>query len=249
MLIDNLPGGYRFLQGIEPYSCGVVALPGYEIVHVILREPIPWRAGFARIDAALQQATRDRIALCAIQLRSPAPWSMAGFIDFNRTYCAILEEWGLYVDGLNPIARTNVAPQFEAPAEPVLHAFSYTVPAVSTASPTFIVAGAGEVEGSILEEERILRSGETGADAMREKATHVMATMDQRLRGLGCRWQDVTAIDVYTIHPIDDYIRQTVLARIGPARRQGFNWLHSRPPVIDIECERDMRGIGGERRQ
>ena len=29
MLIDNLPGGYRFLQGIEPYSCGVVALPGY----------------------------------------------------------------------------------------------------------------------------------------------------------------------------------------------------------------------------
>ena len=246
MLIENSRGGYEFLQGIEPYSCGVVALPGFEIVHVTMIEDLPWRLGFDRIAAHLEDADQDRISLCAIQLRAPQPWTMQGFIDFNTTYCAVLREWNLYVGDLNPIARTNVAPLFEPPSEPVLHAFSYTIPVPDDVEPTLIVAGAGEVEGGILEEEAILRSGETNLEAMREKAAHVMATMDERVRGLQCGWDAITAVDVYTVHPIDGLVEDILVGGMGAARRHGINWLHSRPPIIDIEFEMDMRGVRRE---
>ena len=81
-----------------------------EIVRVVLAEPLPWREGFERVDAYLAAEGCDRVALCAMELRSPAPFTMQGFIDFNREYCAVLKAWGLYVDELNPVARTNVAP-------------------------------------------------------------------------------------------------------------------------------------------
>ena len=112
MLIAHPKGHYRFLQGIDPYSCGVVAEPGWEIVRVVLAEPLPWREGFERVDAHLAAEGCDRVSLCAMELRSPAPFTMQGFIDFNREYCAVLQAWGLYVDELNPVARTNVAPAY-----------------------------------------------------------------------------------------------------------------------------------------
>ena len=46
----DAPGGYRFLPGIPAFSSGVVAQPGWEIVHATLIQPVPWREGFARID-------------------------------------------------------------------------------------------------------------------------------------------------------------------------------------------------------
>lgn len=39
-LIDNPKGNYKFLSGIAPYSCGVIAMPGYEIIRVKLQDPI-----------------------------------------------------------------------------------------------------------------------------------------------------------------------------------------------------------------
>jgi len=76
----DVPGGnYRFLPGIAPFSSGVVALPGYQVVHVTLRAPIPWRDGFALIDRHLRPEGRPRAALCAIELRSPTPFSFEGF--------------------------------------------------------------------------------------------------------------------------------------------------------------------------
>ena len=43
MLLHNPQGHYRFLKGIAPYSCGVIADEGFEIVHVTLATPPPWR--------------------------------------------------------------------------------------------------------------------------------------------------------------------------------------------------------------
>ena len=43
-------GNYRYLPGIAPFSSGVVATAGHQIVHATLRAPIPWRDGFALID-------------------------------------------------------------------------------------------------------------------------------------------------------------------------------------------------------
>ncbi len=64
-------GNDRFLPGIAPYSCGVISSPGFEIVYVTLREPVPYRDGFELIARYLTEAVRPLTALCAISLRSP----------------------------------------------------------------------------------------------------------------------------------------------------------------------------------
>src|SRR5438094_850281 len=194
-------GGYRFLPGIAPFSSCAVASSGYQVVHATLRAPLPWRDGFALIDRHLHAEGRPRAALCAIELRSPAPFSFEGFDAFNAGYRALLTDWKLLVDGENPIARTNVAPVVGAPTEPSLYGFGYTIPG-GTPRPTFIVAGAGEMRERGVGVEGIVRHGETSAAAMREKAAHVTAIMQTRLHGLGVAWSDVTAIGIYTPQPI-----------------------------------------------
>ena len=242
MLLAHPGGHYRFLEGIEPYSCGVIADPGYEIVHAVLEQPLPWRAGFGRIDAHLRAQGRDRYALCGVELRAPAPFTMQGFIDFNRTYCAALQSRDLYVNGINPVARTNVAPAQHPPREVALHGFSYTVPS-KDARPTLVVAGAGELLEGILEAERIIRPGDTAPEAMREKAAYVMEVMEDRLKGLGGRWNLVTAVDVYTVYLYEGLLEETVLPALGPAGRHGIRWHRSRPPIVDIDFEMDLRGV------
>ena len=89
--------------------------------------------------------------------------------------------WRLLVDGQNPIARTNVAPVVAPPREPALYGFSYTVPADPAASPTFVVAGSGELRPGTMGEAGIVRRGETTPAALAEKAAHVMAEQVRRL--------------------------------------------------------------------
>ena len=110
MLVRNPKGHYHFLKGSDPYSCGVIADPRYEIVHVTLREPLQWRRGFDSIDAHLKSIGEDRHSLCGMELRSPAPFTIEGFVDFNRTYCEVLQEWDLYVDGENPVPAPMSSP-------------------------------------------------------------------------------------------------------------------------------------------
>lgn len=238
-------GNYRFVPGIAPFSSGVVASPGYQVVHATLRAPIPWREGFALIEGRLSAEGRPRAALCAIELRSPAPFSFAGFDAFNAPYQQLLAQWKLLVDGANPIARTNVAPLVAAPSEPSLYAFAYTIPG-ATPRPTFVVAGAGEMRERGTGARGIVRHGETSSDAMREKATHVMGIMGARLAGLGVGWADVTMIDVYTVQPIEPWLAETVLRPAGSAAVHGVRWFPSRPPIVGLEYEMDVRGVARE---
>src|SRR5438094_579743 len=238
-------GGYRFLPGIAPFSSGAVASSGYQVVHATLRAPLPWRDGFALIDRHLHAEGRPRAALCAIELRSRAPFSFEGFDAFNAGYRALLTDWKLLVDGENPIARTNVAPVVGAPTEPSLYGFGYTIPG-GTPRPTFIVAGAGEMRERGVGVEGIVRHGETSTAAMREKAAHVMAIMQARLHGLGVAWSDVTAIDIYTAKPIAPFLADTVLVPAGPSAIHGVRWFPSRPPIVGLEYEMDLRGVSRE---
>ena len=66
MLLHNPQGHYRFLKGIAPYSCGVIADEGFEIVHVTLATPPPWREGFTRVAQHLESEGRPRTALCGM---------------------------------------------------------------------------------------------------------------------------------------------------------------------------------------
>lgn len=242
-LIDHPAGNYRFLPGIAPYSCGVVSCAGYEIVHVRIRVPIPYREGFQRIDDFLAQVKRPRAALCAIELRSPRPFSFAGFAAFNAEYAAILQDWGLFVDAVNPVARTNVAPEPMRVAEPSLYGFSYSRPTGSSQLPTFVVAGAGELPEGVLAPEFIVAAGDTSAFGMKTKAQFVMDLMENRLRGLGTDWPEVSDINVYTVHPFGGFLADGILGRVGNAGLHGVHWHYSRPPIDGIEFEMDLRGV------
>jgi hypothetical protein len=245
MLRDHPTGDYRYMPGISAFSCGTVAGPGHEIVHVTLAAPIAWRAGFARVARYLDEVKRPKTALCGVELRSPAPFTFDGFAGFNEGYRKVLAEWSVLVGDDNPIPRTNVAPVAAAPSEPSLYAFSYTQPGV-TPAPTFIVAGAGELRDRAQGPEGIVRHGDTSADGMREKARFVMAIMQDRLRTLGGDFSRVTAIDIYTAQPIHALVLDEVLRPAGAAAIHGVRWYPSRPPIQGLDFEMDMRGVARE---
>ena len=124
-------GGYRYIKAVFQYSGGVAAEPGYEIERARFAKPLPLADAFAAVEAHLKALGRPTTAFAACELRSPEPFTDQGFYDFNKAYVITLERWGIYKGGdnpVNPVARTNVCPMYDKPAEPVMYAFSYTVP-------------------------------------------------------------------------------------------------------------------------
>jgi hypothetical protein len=106
-------GGYSFVKGVFQYSAGVVALPGFRIERVRFAAPLPLREGFEKIASIIGSEGRPPAALCACELRSPAPFSEAGFRQFNEIYVGRLKQWGLIEAGANPVARGNVCPAID----------------------------------------------------------------------------------------------------------------------------------------
>ena len=117
-------GGYRYIKAVFQYSGGVAALPGFEIERVRLAKPLPLQDGFSLVESYLKEIKRPMQAFAACELRSPAPFTEQGFKEFNLLYSKTLERWGLWRDGDNPVARTNVCPVHDVPAVPSLYAFS-----------------------------------------------------------------------------------------------------------------------------
>lgn len=247
-LVDHPRGNYRFLPGIAPYSCGVVSQPGFEIVHATLACPMPYHHGFDAISHQLDLERRPREALCAIELRSPAPFTFQGFADLNADYAGLLRAWNLFVGEVNPIARTNVAPAVFPPAEPVLHGFSYTRPCDPALAPTFVVAGAGELPEGLLAPEAIVCRADVSRAGIASKASFVLDLMENRLRGLGVDASRLSAIDVYTIHSLDELLPAMILRRLGGTSLHAARWYYSRPPIQEIEFEMDLLGVRAELR-
>jgi len=245
LLMLNHTGGYRFLPGIAPYSSGVIALPGFEIVHVTLQSPLPWHTGLTAAFGYLKGREFSDHNLCGVELRCPKPYSLQGFVDFNNDYRRLLIERDLLIDGVNPVARTNVAPVTDPPKEPMLFAFSYARPS-SLTRPTFVVAGGGELPDGELAERRIVRVGEATSDALIEKAECVADIMNSRLAALGGTGDLLTAIDVYTAHPLRPLLDEVLLPKLPAIASRGVHWFYSRPPIVDIEFEMDMRGVPRE---
>lgn len=241
MLLPNPKGNYSFLQGIAPYSAGAVADKGYEIVHARFIQPVPLAKGFERVKAHLQAVKRPAQALCGMELRSPKPFTFAGFGEFNAGYVDILKAWSIFLDDVNPVARTNVAPEIGAPAVPSLYGFSYTAPSVRPER-TFIIAGAGELPEGSLKPDDVVRKGDTSNDGLREKTRFVMGLMAGRLHGLNVDWAQVTTVEVYTVHPVCSFLASEIVRPLGKAAIHGVTWHYSRPPIVTIEYEMDLRG-------
>lgn len=244
-LLDNPRGGYRFLTGIAPFSSGVIAAGGHQVVHVTLRRPVPWRRGFALIERHLAGLGRPRQALCAVALRSPKPFTFEGFGEFNTDYRALLADWEILVGDHNPVARTNVAPAVAAPGEESLYSFAFTADGAAPV-PTFVVAGAGDIAAGPRGTEAIVRYGETSPEAMAEKARHVMRAMADRLSALGAAWADVTHANMYTVHDVRACLADVILKPMAAAAAHGVHWHYARPPIEGLEFEMDLRGIAQE---
>ena len=238
-------GGYRYIKAVFQYSGGVAAEPGFEIVRARLARPVALADGFRMVESQLKGARRPLTAFCACELRSPAPFTEQGFLEFNKAYAGTLERWGIYQDGANPVARTNVCPAFSPPGEPSLYAFSYTVPAAAGARGTFIVAGGGEApEGKSNYHDHIVRRGDTTPEGLRDKVRYVVGEMQRRLAALGFSWPDAISTQAYTVHDIGALVEREIAARGAAAG--GLEWHFARPPLAELDYEMDVRGAARE---
>ncbi len=241
-------GGYRYIRAVFQYSGGVAAEPGFEIERARFRTPLRLTDAFAAVEAHLKTLGRPVTAFAQCELRSPAPFTDQGFYDFNKVYVGTLSRWGIYKEGdalMNPVARTNVCPMYDKPSEPVMYAFSYTVPAKAISHPSFIVAGGGEArEGGITYRDRIVRLDDTSPEGLTEKVDFVIAEMHRRLQLLGFDWKDAITTEAYTVQNIGHLVGERLAAR--GALSGGLVWNYTRPPVQGLEFEMDVRGAARE---
>ena len=243
MTRDFPAGNYRFIPAVFQYSSGAAADSGFEIEHVRFDRLLPLAEGFAQVAEYIRGSGRPLTSFCACELRSPAAFTEDGFRTFNRHYVKTLAEWGLFDGAINPVARSNVCPEIDPPAEPSFYAFSFTRPSQGTgATPTFVIAGGGELsDGSGSYPERIVRYRDLTADGVREKVRFTVGSMEERLGAFGFGWKDTTGVQAYTVHDFHPVISDELVRR--GATRSGLTWHFARPPVIDLEYEMDCRRV------
>ena len=82
--VEAPDSGYRFMPGVSQYSCGVAALPGFALERVRFAEVVPLARGFEKIAEIIKAAGRPLTAFAACELRSPAPFTEAGFQGLQR---------------------------------------------------------------------------------------------------------------------------------------------------------------------
>lgn len=243
--VEAANSGYRFIPGVSQYSCGVGALPGFTLERVRFSSVVPLKHGFEMIAEIIKKAGRPLTSFAACELRSPAPFTEQGFKDFNEIYIKTLIEWGVMKDGVNPVARSNVCPKLDPPAEPGFHAFTFTTVAAE-APASFVVAGSGEsVEGKANYRDHIVRLGDTSPAGMLEKAKFVLDEMERRMSAFSGVWSQTTGVQLYTVQDVYALLESELGMR--GAFRNGLTWHFNRPPVEHLEYEMDCRRVHVER--
>jgi hypothetical protein len=230
VLTHSPSGNYRFLAAEgRPFSGGIVADDGFDLVHARFERPVPLEAGLTGAARHVVAAGRTASAIAGFELRIPRPLSGSGFDDFNRAYVSSLTSLGLEVDGLMPAARTNVAPAGAGVSEPSLYAVTYTVPKRRT-RPGFLLSGVPETEG----------------DDPAKMLDSIMKVLSARLDELGATWDDATAIQLYGLEDFQEAVVKNVLPLAGRAAIHGIQWFPSRPPIEGLRFEIDLRSTGME---
>ena len=244
MLRDFPAGNYRFIPAVFQYSSGAAADSGFEVERVRFDRLLPLAEGFAEAAKYIQAAGRPLTSFCACELRSPAAFTEDGFRAFNQHYVKTLAEWKIFDGTTNPVARSNVCPEIDPPAEPSFYAFSFTRPG-SGSMPSFVIAGGAELRGgSGTYPERIVRYKDLSPDAMKEKVRFTVGSMEERLGEFGYDWKDTTAVQAYTVYDFHSVVADELVRR--GAVRSGLTWHFARPPVVDLEYEMDCRRVARE---
>ena len=239
-------GGFAHLSGgTTPFSNGVAALDGHVLVRVRLRSMLPLADGLAFAATFLSDAGRPRASLAACELRSPSAVSMADFTAFNSLYINLLRANGFGAEDRFPVARSNMAPLFDAPATNTLFAFTYAMPSAGTSGTErhdFVISGMPEI--TTADPPGIVAAGDTSPAGMTAKARHVIAELQRRVESLGERWSHITGVQTYTIHSLDpvlELLGTSGLATNGLALFPGY------PPVTGFDFEIDVRAVSFER--
>ena len=243
-IIEVEEAGYAYIDGVFQYSGGVAAMPGYEIVRVRFKRPLPLQEGFDAIEEHLTEAERPLKALCACELRSPAPFTDDGFEAFNRLYFGTLKRWGIVCGQSNPVARSCVCPEVDGPEEASLYAFCYTRESAHKHQ-TFVISGSAECpEGFGNYIDQTVCYGDQSEDAMKQKARWVLGEMERRMAALGTGWQEATDAHVYTVYGIHSSLREEIAGR--GAMPNAFSWHFARPPLVSLDYEMDVRRVFAE---
>jgi hypothetical protein len=238
---DFPAGNYRFIPAVFQYSSGVAAASGFEIERVRFDKMPSLSDGFAQIANYIQATGRPLTSFCACELRSPAAFTEDGFRRFNEHYVKTLAEWKIFDGTTNPVARSNVCPEIDPPAEPSFYAFSFTGPSHNS-TPSFVIAGGAEARGGAGSyPERIVRYRDLSPDGLKEKVRFTVGEMESRLGAFGFTWKDTSAVQAYTVHDFHPVIADELVRR--GATRSGLTWHFARPPVIDLEYEMDCRRV------
>src|SRR4051812_45690502 len=241
MIRDFLAGNYRFIPAVFQYSSGAAADAGFEVERVRFDQVLPLTQGFAQAADYIRAAGRPLTAFCACELRSPAAFTEDGFRRFNEHYVKTLAEWKIFDGTTNPVARSNVCPEIDPPAEPSFYAFSFTRPGTG-ATPSFVIAGGAELRGgSGTYPERIVRYKDLSLDAMKKKGNFPVDSMEERLAEFGYGWKDTPAVQAYPVHDFHPVVADELVRR--GAMRSGLTWHFARPPVVDLEYEMDCRRV------
>ena len=239
-------GGYRYCAGGQ-FSGGVAAEPGFALRRARFRTPLPLAEGLAAARALITAAGRPPEALALCELRSPAPLPIGEFIAFNDRYLGLLRDNGFPATGPYPIGRSNLAPVLAPPAEVMLFAVTFTVPANGPGGADFFVSGKPENRATppgTPWAEGIVGGADTSAEGMRVKATHVMAELRARVAELGGDWAAITGAQAYTIHPLEPVL-ETVVGAL-PLAWGGLTLVPAHPPVTGLAFEVDVRSVSEE---
>lgn len=232
-LVTITEGGFRALASGGAIADGVVALPGFEIVQVTFAEFVPLEQAFGKIDLYLEQQGRPMKALCALQLRSPQPFTPEGFKTFNKGYLELLDMYQLRIDDNSPLARTNVVP-LSPPSVPSVYSFSHTVPSTEKRK-TFVAAGVGDIR----DDGSLIRSGETSAEAWLEKIKFMTSETRSVLEKLEVKWHHISHTNFYGLQPLPS----SVLPLFEGALKHGLTWYPSTPPIVGVDTEIDVRSV------
>jgi hypothetical protein len=242
MRVDHVSGGYAFTPSdLRFASGGVVALPGMAIDRARFPSAVPLQEGFELVQRHLEQVGRPLTALCGFELRIPEalPWGQFG--EFNELYFARLTTWNLLRDdGTSPLARTNVAPLVDAPAEAGVLAFSYTTEADDLEA-TFVVSGVAELMEPYRIPADLVRPCETTTEALLDKARSVVKVVSAQLEALGVPWDNSASVHLYSGHDIAHAVKRQLLAAQGINPAYGLIWHDTAPPVAGLELEIDVR--------
>ncbi|MGH8631229.1 MAG: 2-amino-5-chloromuconate deaminase CnbZ [Burkholderiales bacterium] len=240
-LIENRPGGYRFLPGGAVFNSGALPLPGHEIVHVLFSPWVPLDRAWGAIESAVRAARRTPQAVCGMELRIPRQLSFDGFRGFNAPYIEQLRKWDLIFGEYSAVSRTNVAPLLDTPDEPSVHAFSYATPSDYKGT-TFCVSGTADIDPG----GRIIAQGDVSQEGMRRKLQYVIGVIGERLGKLGLSWADATHTDLCLTRDIGDLLETVVVPGLQGAAARGLRLHFARPPIVDSEVELETRGVHRE---